>query len=407
MLTEAVILAGGEASRLGPLAAETPKTLMPVGGRPFLDHLVWNVRRHGIRRVVFATGRLGEQVEAHVGDGSALGVEAVYVREDEPLGTGGAARLAAAEVSSERFLLLNGDTVFDVNYLDLALLASRPGTDVAVALRAVDDVSRFGRVALDGERVAAFGEKDGAGPGLVNGGVYVVAREALAPLPKGRSSLETGLLAPLAAAGRLAGRPYGGFFLDIGLPASLEEAQRTMPAWRRKPAVFLDRDGVLNEDVGYAHTPEEFRFIPGAPEAVKLLNDAGRLVFVVTNQAGIGRGYYTEEEFAAFTAWIGERLAERGAHVDATYYCPHHPTHARDAYLRACGCRKPAPGMLLQAMAEWDVDADASVVVGDKPSDAAAAAAAGLRSVTYAGGDLRALVRELLGATAPDDTPEA
>lgn len=397
MLTEAVILAGGEASRLGELAVATPKILMPVGGRPFVEHLLWNVRRHGIRRVVFATGRLGEEVAAHVGDGTRFGVEAHYAREPEPLGTGGAARLALPLLESDRFLLLNGDTLFDVNYLDLALLVAHHATaDVAVALREVPDVSRYGRVVLDGDRVTAFGEKSHAGPGLVNGGAYVIDRRVLEALPEGRSSLETDVLGLLAPLDRLAGRAYDGFFLDIGVPECLGAAQTLVPEWRRKPAVFFDRDGVINEDAGYTHTPGAFHFKPGAAEAVKLVNDAGLLAIVVTNQAGIGRGYYSEDDFAAFTDWIGERLAECGAHVDATYFCPHHPTHAVGPYLCECDCRKPAPGMLLRAIEEWDVDVPRSVMVGDKPKDAEAAEAAGLRSVLYTGGDLRDVVGPLV-----------
>jgi D-glycero-D-manno-heptose 1,7-bisphosphate phosphatase len=118
---------------------------------------------------------------------------------------------------------------------------------------------------------------------------------------------------------------------------------------------------------------------------------------VITNQAGIGRGLYTEAEFAAFSAWIDERLAEVGAHVDATYHCPHHPTAGIGEYLTACDCRKPAPGMLLRAIRDWDVDVAASVMIGDKPHDIAAAEAAGVRGLLFEGGDLDGFVREALG----------
>ncbi|MEI6726344.1 MAG: HAD-IIIA family hydrolase, partial [Actinomycetes bacterium] len=108
----------------------------------------------------------------------------------------------------------------------------------------------------------------------------------------------------------------------------------------------------------------------------------------VTNQAGIGRGYYSEEEFAVFTRWIDERFAEAGAHVDAWYHCPHHPSEALGNLRVACSCRKPAPGMLLEALRDWDIDIDRSVMIGDGPNDLEAAAAAGVRAVRYSGGDL-------------------
>ena len=397
MLTEAVILAGGQATRLGSLAADVPKALLPVAGRPFVDHLVWNVRRHGIRRVVFAVGRHSEQVVAHLGDGAALGIEALYAVEEEPLGTGGALALAARQVSGDEVLVLNGDTLFEFNYLDLAMLRDRTATGVAVALRKVDDVARFGAVTLEGDLITAFAEKERTGPGLVSAGVYVISTDALANRPEGPWSLETGMLAPLAAEGALGGRAYEGTFVDIGVPDALDAAQAIVADWRRKPAVFFDRDGVLNEDRGHVHTPEEFAWMPGAVEAVKAVNDAGHLAIVVTNQAGIGRGYYTEAQFEGFSAWIGAGLAAGGAHLDATYYCPHHPEAARPPYLVACDCRKPEPGMILRAAHDWDIDLQRSVMIGDNDKDMLAAAAAGVRGVRYVSGDVAALVRSVLG----------
>ncbi len=203
----------------------------------------------------------------------------------------------------------------------------------------------------------------------------------------------------LVAEGRLLGGTTAGFFVDIGTPDSLAEARRTVAAWRRKPCAFLDRDGVVNEDAGYVHAPAAFRFLPGMPSAIRALNDAGWLVVIVTNQAGIGRGLYSEEEFAAFTDWIDERLAEAGAHVDATYHCPHHPTEALGDYRVACECRKPAPGMLVRAIAEWEPDLGRSFMLGDKPSDMQAAAAAGVRGILYEGGDLLRIVEREVSAS--------
>jgi len=128
-----------------------------------------------------------------------------------------------------------------------------------------------------------------------------------------------------------------------------------------------------------------------------LLNDVGWLVVVITNQAGIGRGKYTEAEFEQFSAWIDDRLAEGGAHVDAVYHCPHHPTAGVGEYRVACDCRKPGPGMLLAAIAEWEPDVERSFLLGDKESDVQAAEAAGVRGVLYTGGDLREVVSGLIG----------
>ncbi len=165
-----------------------------------------------------------------------------------------------------------------------------------------------------------------------------------------------------------------------------------------RPAAFLDRDGVLNVDHGYVHRPDQVAWITGAPAAVRRLNEAGWFVFVVTNQAGVGRGYYDEAAVKALHRWMNTDLAGHGARIDDFRYCPHHPEEARPPYRMACACRKPQPGMLLDLMACWPVDRSRSVLIGDKPSDVAAAAAAGVPGHLFAGGDLDALVRSILEA---------
>jgi D,D-heptose 1,7-bisphosphate phosphatase len=398
IVREALVLAGGLATRLGEAAADVPKCLQPVAGRPFIDHLLWDLRRQGVRRVVLCTGRLHEAVEAHVGDGTAFGVEAVYSLESEPLGTAGALALGSRSIEGEYVIAVNGDSLLDCNLLDLSLrLRAEPTADAVLALREVPDASRFGSVRLGpGGRIEAFAEKGSAGPGLINGGVYCLRTARLRGLPIAVSSLESDVFPALAAAERLLGAVSDAFFVDIGLPESLAAAQTPVAAWRRKPCAFLDRDGVINEDVGHLHAPDEFRFMPGAPEAIRMLNDSGWLVVVVTNQAGIGRGLYTEEDFARFTGFIDERLAEAGAHVDATYHCPHHPTAGLGEYLTECDCRKPAPGMVLRAIADWKPDVGRSFLLGDKPSDLEAAAAAGVRGVLYRGGNVQDVVAGII-----------
>jgi D-glycero-D-manno-heptose 1,7-bisphosphate phosphatase len=160
-----------------------------------------------------------------------------------------------------------------------------------------------------------------------------------------------------------------------------------------RPALFLDRDGVLNEDQGYVHRWEDFRWIPGARETVAAFNRAGWLVIVVTNQSGVGRGYYTEEAMHALHARMAEDLAEVGGRIDAVYHAPQHPDAALDAYRHPDPPdRKPNPGMILKALAEWPIDREASLMVGDKPSDLEAALRAGIRGVLFEGGDLHAFL---------------
>lgn len=146
-----------------------------------------------------------------------------------------------------------------------------------------------------------------------------------------------------------------------------------------RPALFLDRDGVINEDVAYCHRPQDCRFLPGIFDLVRRARVIGMAVVVVTNQAGIARGYYTEEQFHAFMDWMRSQFTAKGAPLDAVYFCPHHPTAGQGAYLRACGCRKPEPGMLIQAAQDLNLDLPASILVGDSLTDLEAARRAGIK----------------------------
>jgi D-glycero-D-manno-heptose 1,7-bisphosphate phosphatase len=162
-----------------------------------------------------------------------------------------------------------------------------------------------------------------------------------------------------------------------------------------REAVFLDRDGTLIEEVNYLSSPEQVRLIPGAADAVRRLNDACVLVVVVTNQAGVARGYFPESRVGEVHARLAALLAEHGAHIDAFYHCPHHPTAGVGAYRVACDCRKPKPGLLLTAARELDIDLSRSWMIGDKLCDAAAGEAAGCRSILVRTGHGRELPTEV------------
>jgi len=163
-----------------------------------------------------------------------------------------------------------------------------------------------------------------------------------------------------------------------------------------RPAVFFDRDGVLNADDGYIHKPEHLRWNKGAIAAVRAVNEAGWYAFVVTNQAGIGHGLYKENDVDFFHAHMNGALAEQGAHIDEFVYCPFHPDAKLEAYRRDSSHRKPNPGMILDLMTRWPVDAARSFLVGDRDSDLQAAAAASIGAYLYSGEDLHALVTQAL-----------
>jgi D-glycero-D-manno-heptose 1,7-bisphosphate phosphatase len=228
---QALVLVGGRGTRLGALTDETPKPMLDVAGRPFLEYQLDFLRLAGIEEIIFCSGYLAETLQCHFGDGERFGVRIRHSIEREPAGTGGAVKLAAAQLQ-ELFFVLNGDTIFEADLPRLgAALRENPAAAGAVALREIAEVGRFGQVCLEGDRVAGFAEKSGTGRGLINGGVYCLRREAVQLLPTGPSSLERDLFPVLAQQHRLLGLPFTGYFLDIGLPETLAQARTELPAW--------------------------------------------------------------------------------------------------------------------------------------------------------------------------------
>jgi D-glycero-D-manno-heptose 1,7-bisphosphate phosphatase len=400
-LRQAVIIVGGKGTRLGALTASTPKPLMTLSGdRVFLDELIDAVARQGFDDIVLVAGYLAEQFIGRYDGKTLRGARLKVVVEDVPAGTAGAL-IHAKDHLQDTFLFLNGDTLFDINLRALEhLLNDHPDAVGALALRRVPDAGRYGSVRLKGEHISSFEEKraspDGA-EGLINGGIGVFRKSILERIGQLPSSIETDVYPGLCADGRLVGMGFDGYFIDIGLPETLETARRDLPL--RRPTLFLDRDGVLNIDKGYTHRIEDLVWVEGARELVRAANDAGALVIVVTNQAGVARGYYGLEDIDRFHGAMQDGLADFGAHVDQFYSCPYHADAQVTAFAHPDHPdRKPNPGMLLQAMADWPVDRSRSILIGDKPSDMQAAEAAGVPGLMFSGGSLSDLTGPVMAA---------
>lgn len=360
---QAVILCGGLGTRLGALTAETPKPLLPVGKRPFLDILLFELGRHGVRRALLLAAFHADKIARYAHDNPVakrFGISLEVSVEPDQAGTGGALWHARGRLD-DRFFLLNGDSWFDFNLL--ALSAHRCGKSeatVVMALRALTDASRYGAATLDGDRVTRFAERpDAAGPGLVNAGVYLMRRE-LVEACSPSCSLERDVLPGLVDCARVQAIVRSGYFIDIGVPQTFAAAQTDVPAQQRKPAIFLDRNCAMNLDNG-------LQWINGAHAAIRRFNEAGLYVFLVDSQVGAAHGGFDEQ--------LLERTAERdlaagGAHVDDTVR------------------RKPVQTILRDLMLRWPVDKPRSLMIAETEVGAQAARAAGLSGVLFSGGKL-------------------
>lgn len=400
-LRQCAVLAGGLATRLGALAATTPKPLLPCGERPFLAWLLRELSRFGVERVLLLTGHLSARVAESVAALTAdlpRPLDIALSTEPAAAGTAGALWHARARLD-ERFLLVNGDSLLDGNLAGLLADAARddPAVVGRIALADVPETQRFGVVSTAGDRVIGFRERPAGagGPGRINAGIYTLDRRIVADLPE-QGSLERDVLPALAARGALRATVLPGWFVDIGIPADLLRAQAELPRRLRRRALFLDRDGVINRDLGYVGSRERFHWTEGARAAIREATDAGWHVFVVTNQSGVARGHYAESDVAALHRWMTDEVRRAGGTIDDIRYCPFHPEAPLPAYRRASDWRKPGPGMLHDLLRAWRLDPADCVLIGDQPSDLAAAAAAGIRGVAFTGGDLRVAVEALL-----------
>jgi len=401
--SQCVIFVDGLRARHAGSPADRPVALADMAGVPFLEILIAEASRRGFSRILLLASRGASAVIEFAGHLDRSGrfccrIEVLVVPEQ--VGTAGALWFAAPRLE-EQFALLDGQAWFDFNWLDLAFaLMSMPSAASVIALRREPEALHDGMVILDGETVVAFEPRQSNPSRLVNAGVLVCRRTVLEYLPA-TGALETAVLPRLAAEGRLGGRVYDGFYVDIGVAAGVGQALAEVPRIRQRPAAFLDRDGVLNVDHGYVHQSRQLTWIPGAVAAVKWLNDRGFYVFIITNQAGVARGYFSEEDVRRFHAHLADELRGAGASVDDFRFCPHHPQAAVTHYRTACHWRKPQPGMILDLMQNWPVIVHRSFVIGDKSSDIQAAAAAGIRGYLFTPGNLRDLVQSIDEGAVP------
>ena len=395
-----VIMAGGRGTRIASVNAEVPKPMIPVCGKPILQHQIECLQKQGFQDIVLVIGYLGNVIEDYFKDGSRFRVKITYIKEEEPLGTAGALYYLKGNVT-EDFLLINGDIIWSVDigrFLEahrkcggLATIFTHPNShpfDSGVIQ--ADETGRVtGWLTKEEERLWYKNR--------VNAGLHILSPQVLecfdAPVKR---DLDRDILKPLIPQGRLFVYDSPEYVKDMGTPERYYAVVADMESGlverrnlsNRQKAVFLDRDGTINRYVGFLTRIEDMELEEGAAEAVRRINESGYLAIVVTNQPVIARGEVSEEELAEIHRKMETLLGNEGAYVDDIFYCPHHPHKGyageRPEYKTECDCRKPKPGLLLRAAEKYHIDLQASWMIGDGTADMEAGLRAGCR-VAYLG----------------------
>lgn len=393
-----VIMAGGKGTRMLSIASDIPKPMIPIEGRPVLEHEIECLCEQGFTDILITVGHLGNVIMDYFGDGLKFGVHITYYFEKEPLGNAGALFQVKDQLTDD-FLLLNADAMFDIDFNRfvqyhkthdaVATLFTHPNShpyDSGVII-ADEHMAVRKWLAKEDERPEYFKNR-------VNAGLHVLNKRILEQTVEGgKIDLDRQLLKPLAGTGQMYCYDSPEYVKDMGTPeryyAVCKDFANGIVKARnlknRQKAIFLDRDGTINEYVGFLTDIKEFRLLDGVAEAIRKINASGYLAIVVTNQPIIARGEVSFTELQEIHNKMETLLGAEGAYIDAIYFCPHHPDKGfegeRVEYKISCDCRKPKPGMLLKAAEDFNIDLSRSWMVGDGKNDVEAGKNAGCKTV--------------------------
>jgi D,D-heptose 1,7-bisphosphate phosphatase len=392
-----VIVAGGKGTRLSDLFGDIPKALVPVGGKPVLQHQLELAARAGVRSATIFAGFLADQIAQFVGDGSRFGMNIAVRVEDEPLGNAGAV-LQSLDSLPERFFVMYGDVMMAVDLERMARFHLDHAAAFTAFMHPNDHPFDSDLIEADAQgRVTALHNaphaQDRVYNNLVNAALYVVERDALKPAP-GKQDFTKDVMPGLITSGaKVLAYRSADYIKDMGTPERLARVEADLKSGKldlansNKPraAVFLDRDGTLNIEKGFLASQDGMELLPGVGAALKSLRQAGYSLVVLTNQPVIARGEASEDDVAAIHRRLEWELGKEGAYLDAIYLCPHHPDKGfageRPELKIACQCRKPGIAMVEQACRELNLNANASWMIGDQTRDIEMARRAGLRAI--------------------------
>lgn len=398
---QVIIMAGGKGTRIATVNAEVPKPMIPIWGIPVLEYEINMLKKQGYTDITIVIGHLGNVIQDYFGNGIRWGVSIDYIEETVPLGTAGALYYLKKKLRND-FLLLNGDIIFDMEIDRLYHFHKICGGVVTIVTHPNDHPYDSGIVVTDQKGCVNDWlhkeQKHKWYRNRVNAGVHVISprifddKYDFFPFAR-RVDLDRDILKLLIPERELYAYSSPEYIKDMGTPERLLQVSNDIKLGKvanknlnkKQKAIFLDRDGTINRYVGFLRDIDDMELLPYVGEAIRKMNELGYLVIVVSNQPVIARGEVTEEGLLEIHNKMETLLGNEGAYVDAIYYCPHHPDkgyqNERTEFKIKCNCRKPKPGMLLKAAADFNIDLTKSWMVGDNKVDIFAGKRAGCRTV--------------------------
>lgn len=374
-IRQAVILAGGKGTRLRPLTFTTPKPMIPIHGKPFLEYLVELLKKNGIEEIIILVGYLHEKIENYFGDGKKFGLKIKYSYSPIEADTGSRVRNALG-LFDKKILLLYSDNYWPLDLESLIEFYEKMDVLALVTVYSNHDQSTKNNMLVNKRGLVEVYDRTRKKEGLngVDIGFFILDKSVFNQLPQDNFSFEDVVTPKLIKKRQLAG------FLThhkyYGL-SNLERIPIIKEYFKEKKVVFLDRDGVINQKPAkaqYVTRWEDFKFLPKAKEALQLLQKKGYTIFIVSNQAGIARGIVTKEGVDKINNQLLRKLAKLGVVIRGIYICPH-------GWDEGCFCRKPNPGLFFKAAAEYHINLFDSYCLGDDPRDIIAGRAASCKTI--------------------------
>jgi D,D-heptose 1,7-bisphosphate phosphatase len=398
-MKQAVILAGGKGTRLKEVSGNLPKSMVPVLGKPLLQYLIEQCVKYGISNIKLLVSYKKKVIKDYFGDGARYGATIQYIAEDIPRGTAGALIDALPELD-EQFLVVYGDTFFDIDLGAFWKFHQDKEGDASIFLHPNDHPYDSDLVEVDSDlqvqKIHPYPHDNQWRQNLVNAAVYMFNKDALKGVGfvSNRPDIAKELFPlMLESKKKLYGYRSTEYIKDMGTPKRLSKVEmdinsgkvKSLKKQTPKMAIFLDRDGTINQEVNHLSSQERFELIDGVGEAICQINAAGILAVVVTNQPVIARGELKESELKVIHNKMDTLLGRYGAYLDRLYYCPHHTDRGFEGEIEVlkcdCDCRKPKIGLFTQAKNDLNIVLEKSWVIGDSTRDILAAQNAGMKSI--------------------------